>query len=89
MQTRSPRSRSAPDTDTLAGLRRSVEAVFHGKPDVVLHVLTALLARGHVLLEDVPGVGKTTLAQAVADALGCSFSRIQFTADLCPRTSSG
>ena len=65
-------------------LRSSIEAVFHGKSELVLHVLTALLARGHVLLEDVPGVGKTTLAHATARALGCSFSRVQFTADLLP-----
>ncbi len=56
----------------------------HGKADLVTHVLTAVLARGHVLLEDVPGTGKTTLAHAVASALGGSFSRIQFTADLLP-----
>ena len=80
----SRRPRPVPDGDALARLRGSVEAVFHGKSELVLHVLTALLARGHVLLADVPGVGKTTLAQAVADALGCSFSRIQFTADLLP-----
>ncbi|MCP4873672.1 MAG: AAA domain-containing protein [Proteobacteria bacterium] len=73
----------SPD-DPLGRLRASIEAIVHGKPDLVLHVLTALLARGHVLLEDVPGVGKTTLAHAVADAVGCSFGRIQFTADLLP-----
>jgi MoxR-like ATPase len=85
MHTASPSRRAPdPDGDALDSLRRAVETVFHGKPDVVLHVLTALLARGHVLLADVPGVGKTTLAQSVADALGCSFSRIQFTADLLP-----
>ncbi len=72
------------EADAVARLRASIEAIFHGKPDLVLHVLTALLARGHVLLEDVPGVGKTTLAHAVAEALGCSFGRIQFTADLLP-----
>lgn len=70
--------------DPLARLRASIEAIVHGKPDLVLHVLTALLARGHVLLEDVPGVGKTTLAHAVAEAVGGSFGRIQFTADLLP-----
>ena len=72
------------DDESLARLRSSVEAVVHGKQELVLHVLTALLARGHVLLEDVPGVGKTTLGHAVASALGCSFSRVQFTADLLP-----
>jgi MoxR-like ATPase len=72
------------DAEALQRLRASVEAVVHGKSELVLHVLTALLARGHVLVEDVPGVGKTTLAHAVARALGCSFSRIQFTADLLP-----
>jgi len=68
----------------VAELIESVERVVHGKRELVEHVLTCLLAGGHVLLEDVPGVGKTTLAGAVASALGCSFSRIQFTADLLP-----
>lgn len=71
-------------SEPLDRLRASVESVVRGKSDVVEHVLTALLARGHVLLEDVPGTGKTTLASATASALGCSFSRIQFTADLLP-----
>jgi len=53
-----------------------------GKEDVVRLVLASLLSRGHVLIEDVPGVGKTTLAKAVAKAVGCSFGRIQFTPDL-------
>jgi MoxR-like ATPase len=70
--------------DTIDRLRASIGAVFHGKPELILHILTALLARGHVLLEDVPGVGKTTLAHAVAHAVGCSFGRVQFTADLLP-----
>ncbi len=55
-----------------------------GKPEVVADVMTAVLAGGHILLEDVPGVGKTTLAQALASALGCTFRRIQFTSDLLP-----
>ncbi len=71
-------------SEPLQRLRASVESVVRGKSDVIEHVLTALLARGHVLLEDVPGTGKTTLASATASALGCSFSRIQFTADLLP-----
>jgi MoxR-like ATPase len=75
---------SSSSGSTLTALRASVESVVHGKPELVLHVLTTVLARGHVLIEDVPGVGKTTLGQAVARALGCSFSRVQFTADLLP-----
>jgi MoxR-like ATPase len=62
----------------------SVEEVFHGKRDVVRLALAALLARGHVLFEDIPGVGKTTLARALAGALGLTFRRIQFTSDLLP-----
>lgn len=58
--------------------------MFHGKRDVVRLALSALLARGHVLFEDVPGVGKTTLAHALARTLGVEFRRIQFTSDLLP-----
>lgn len=58
--------------------------VFHGKRDVIRLAVTSLLARGHLLLEDVPGVGKTTLAHALARALGLTFRRIQFTSDLLP-----
>jgi MoxR-like ATPase len=58
--------------------------VFHGKPDVIRFALAALLAGGHVLFEDIPGVGKTTLARALAGALGLTFRRIQFTSDLLP-----
>ncbi len=73
-----------PIHDTLQRLLAAVESVILGKPDVVRHALTAVLAGGHVLLEDVPGVGKTTLAHTLATALGCSFRRIQFTSDLLP-----
>ena len=59
-------------------------AVVRGNRHAVEVVVAALLARGHVLLEDVPGVGKTTLARAVARVMGCSFARIQFTADMLP-----
>ncbi|MDX2272110.1 MAG: AAA family ATPase [Cyanobacteriota bacterium] len=62
----------------------NIESVFLGKPQVVRLVVTALMARGHLLLEDVPGVGKTTLAQALARSLGADFQRIQFTSDLLP-----
>ncbi len=65
-------------------LRANVEIAFRGKSDVVERVVTSLLARGHVLLEDVPGVGKTTLALAMARSLGMSFKRIQFTSDMLP-----
>jgi MoxR-like ATPase len=61
-----------------------VEVVFHGKREVIRLAVAALLARGHILFEDVPGVGKTTLAHALARSLGLTFRRIQFTSDLLP-----
>ena len=70
--------------DLLDSLIAEVERVFHGKEDVVRLAVAALLARGHILFEDVPGVGKTTLARALGTALGLSFRRIQFTSDLLP-----
>jgi len=77
-------SASATENELVARLRASVSSVFRGNAPLVEHLLTAVLARGHVLIEDVPGVGKTTLAEALADALGCRFTRLQFTADLLP-----
>ncbi len=68
----------------LAELQRSIAKVVKGKEEVIQMALVALLARGHLLLEDVPGVGKTTLAHAVARSFHCSFQRIQFTSDLLP-----
>ena len=68
----------------LADLQRSIARVVKGKQDVIQLALTTLLARGHLLIEDVPGVGKTTLAQALARSFHCSFQRIQFTSDLLP-----
>jgi len=62
----------------------AIDRVVRGKREVVNHMLAGVLARGHVLIEDVPGVGKTTLAQALARALGLSFSRVQVTSDLLP-----
>ncbi len=67
----------------------NVAEVIIGKDDVVRLALTALLAEGHVLFEDVPGIGKTTLAKALARSLGCTFSRIQFTPDLLPSDVTG
>ena len=73
-----------PQLGILESLVDEVEVVFHGKRDVVRLALSALLARGHILFEDVPGVGKTTLAHALARSLGLTFRRIQFTSDLLP-----
>ncbi len=68
----------------LSALRDNIGRVFLGKPDVVRFVTVALLADGHILLDDVPGVGKTLLAKALARSLACKFNRIQFTPDLLP-----
>src|ERR1700675_111218 len=65
-------------------LQQAMETVIKGKPEAVRLRIVALLAGGHLLVEDVPGVGKTTLAHALARALDCSFQRIQFTSDLLP-----
>jgi MoxR-like ATPase len=67
-----------------AELQRNVQTVFFGKPEVVRMLLTGLLGGGHVLLEDVPGVGKTILAKSVARSVDCDFRRVQFTPDLLP-----
>jgi MoxR-like ATPase len=68
----------------LDGLKRSVARVIRGKAEVIEETIAALLARGHVLIEDIPGVGKTTLAQALSRSLNLTFSRIQFTSDTLP-----
>ncbi len=65
-------------------LEESVGSVLKGKPEVIRLATVCLLSRGHVLIEDVPGVGKTTLAQAFARSIGSAFQRIQFTSDLLP-----
>lgn len=67
----------------------NVEQVIIGKNQAVEMVLVALLCRGHVLLEDVPGTGKTVLAKSIARSIGCSFKRIQFTPDLLPSDVTG
>ena len=65
-------------------LHENIERVFYGKPEAVRVLLVALLSNGHVLIEDVPGVGKTLVARALARSLDCSFRRIQFTSDMLP-----
>jgi MoxR-like ATPase len=83
-----PRSQKELST-LLDALRANIAQVFLGKPDVIRLVLVGLLADGHLLLEDVPGVGKTLLAKALSRSLACKFSRIQFTPDLLPSDLTG
>jgi MoxR-like ATPase len=70
--------------EKIAALQANIERVIRGKSEVVQFCIASLLARGHILLEDVPGVGKTTLAHALARSLSLSFQRVQFTSDLLP-----
>jgi len=70
-------------------LRDNIGKVIVGKNDQIELVLVALLSGGHVLLEDVPGTGKTTLAKTLAKSLSCDFSRVQFTPDLLPADITG
>jgi MoxR-like ATPase len=70
--------------DRIDRLRDVVGSIVLGKPDVIETALVALLGHGHVLIEDVPGVGKTLLARTLARSIACSFRRIQFTPDLLP-----
>jgi len=75
--------------ESIAALRQALNAALRGKPQVVDLVLAGLLARGHLLLEDKPGLGKTTLAKALAAAVGGRFARIQCTPDLLPGDITG
>jgi MoxR-like ATPase len=74
---------------TVDRISAAIQSVIEGKAEVVRLVLTVLLAEGHVLIEDVPGVGKTMLAKALARSVDCSVSRIQFTPDLLPSDITG
>ncbi len=74
----------SPAVEKIDQLQAAIESVIKGKPEAVRLSIVTLIAGGHLLIEDVPGVGKTTLAQALALALDCEFQRIQFTSDLLP-----
>jgi len=70
--------------ELLGRLERSIQSVIRGKDEVIRLALVTLFARGHLLIEDVPGVGKTTLAQSLARSFSCTFQRLQFTSDMLP-----
>src|SRR5215510_1982808 len=84
MSTAMPRERVASPAELVAALEANIGRVIRGKPGAIRHAVIALLARGHLLIEDVPGVGKTTLARALARSIGGTFHRVQFTSDLLP-----
>jgi MoxR-like ATPase len=76
-------------TEVTTRIRMAVATVIEGKPDVINTAITVLLAEGHLLIEDVPGVGKTMLAKALAKSIDCSVRRVQFTPDLLPSDITG
>ncbi len=84
METLAEPNAAARAAEPIRRLEDNVAQVVRGKRDVIRQATVCLLARGHILIQDVPGVGKTTLAQALARSLGLSFQRIQFTSDLLP-----
>jgi MoxR-like ATPase len=71
-------------TELLTRLQHSIQSVIRGKNEVIQLALVTLFARGHLLIEDVPGVGKTTLAHSLARSFNCAFHRVQFTSDMLP-----
>jgi len=75
--------------DVARQVSNAIQTVISGKPDVIRLALTVLLAEGHILIEDVPGVGKTQLAKALAKSIDCSVRRVQFTPDLLPSDITG
>ena len=75
--------------DVADRIKENIRRVIVGRDEVVELAIVALLAEGHILIEDVPGIGKTLLAKAIARSVGCSFSRIQFTPDLMPSDITG
>lgn len=74
---------------SIKSIRENIEKVIVGKNEVIDLILMAVLSRGHVLIEDVPGIGKTTLVRALAASIGCGFQRIQFTPDVMPSDITG
>jgi MoxR-like ATPase len=80
---------SSKEFGLITRLRENIESVIFGKQEKVKLLISALLAQGHVLIEDTPGVGKTALARALARSIDCSFKRIQFTPDLLPSDITG
>src|SRR5512140_220931 len=79
-----PAPLSSTDIGAVRKLEDGIATVIRGKPEAIRAAVVALLSRGHLLIEDIPGVGKTTLARALAASLGGTFRRIQFTSDLLP-----
>jgi MoxR-like ATPase len=75
--------------ERIAKIRENIEKVLVSKSGIVDLVIAAVLSRGHVLIEDVPGIGKTTLVRALAASIGCTFQRIQFTPDIMPSDVTG
>jgi MoxR-like ATPase len=84
-----PAAEVAAVRDSLARLKANMRVTIKGKDDVIDQTLACLLAGGHLLIEDLPGVGKTTLAYTLARSMDCAFSRVQFTSDLLPTDVTG
>ncbi len=84
MDKTSVQNQASVSTDLLSRLQHSVQSVIRGKDEVIRLALVTLFSRGHLLIEDVPGVGKTTLAHSLARSFNCAFHRIQFTSDMLP-----
>ena len=80
---------TSPVAEAAAKIKANIERVLVGKGGVIELTLAAILSGGHLLIEDVPGIGKTTLGRCLAQSLDCTFRRIQFTPDLMPSDITG